>query len=125
MVGTVNYMTPEMIQESEASCATDLWALGCILFKMYTGKVPFPGMNQASVFPAICARQIDWPKEKNFTFDPQLKDLVDKLLQINPLDRLGCPGTDHDIYKLMKHPFFKGMDFSKLLTETTDVRKAL
>jgi 3-phosphoinositide dependent protein kinase-1 len=45
MVGTVNYMAPEMIQESESTCATDLWALGCILFKMYTGKVPFPGMN--------------------------------------------------------------------------------
>ena len=45
MVGTVNYMTPEMIQESEANMGTDLWALCCIIFKMYTGSVPFPGMN--------------------------------------------------------------------------------
>jgi serine/threonine protein kinase len=33
-VGTVNYLAPEMIKECEASCASDLWALGCIIFKM-------------------------------------------------------------------------------------------
>ena len=42
-VGTVNYLCPEMIQECTSSCETDLWALGCIIFKMVTGKVPFPG----------------------------------------------------------------------------------
>ena len=43
-VGTVNYLAPEMIEEQESSVATDLWALGCLIFKMHTGKVPFPGM---------------------------------------------------------------------------------
>lgn len=52
-VGTVNYLAPEMIKECEATCSSDLWALGCIIFKMYTGKVPFPGMNEASCFPQI------------------------------------------------------------------------
>jgi 3-phosphoinositide dependent protein kinase-1 len=52
-VGTVNYLAPEMIKECEASCASDLWALGCIIFKMYTGKVPFPGMNETACFPII------------------------------------------------------------------------
>ena len=42
-VGTVNYLSPEMIKECQASCESDLWALGCIIFKMVTGKVPFPG----------------------------------------------------------------------------------
>ena len=44
-VGTVNYLAPEMAKDSESTCATDLWALGCIIFKMITGKAAFPGIN--------------------------------------------------------------------------------
>ena len=55
-VGTVNYMAPEMIKECESTLATDLWALGCIIFKMYTGKVPFPGMSEMACFPTILKR---------------------------------------------------------------------
>lgn len=74
-VGTVNYLAPEMIKECEASCASDLWALGCIIFKMYTGKVPFPGMSETACFPIILQRKIDWPK--NMEMDPTVKDLID------------------------------------------------
>jgi 3-phosphoinositide dependent protein kinase-1 len=55
-VGTVNYMAPEMISESESTLSTDLWALGCLIFKMYTGKVPFPGMSEMACFPIILKR---------------------------------------------------------------------
>jgi serine/threonine protein kinase len=68
-----------MIKECESTLASDLWALGCILFKMYTGKVPFPGMSEAQVFPQILNRQIDWPKDMS-DFDPALKDLIEKLI---------------------------------------------
>jgi hypothetical protein len=47
------------------------------------------------------------------------------LIQINPEERLGCPGTGHDIYALMKHPFFNGIDFSKNLMTQLDPKKAL
>jgi 3-phosphoinositide dependent protein kinase-1 len=77
-VGTVNYLAPEMINDSQSGCASDLWALGCIIFKMYTGKVPFPGMSETACFPQILNRQIDWPKD--FDFDPVCKDLIDKLI---------------------------------------------
>lgn len=60
-VGTVNFLAPEMIQSQESTCSSDLWALGCIIFKMYTGKVPFPGMSETQVFPQILGRKIDWP----------------------------------------------------------------
>jgi len=58
--------------------ASDLWALGCIIFKMITGKVPFPGTNITTVYPMILNRQIDWPT--NMEIDPQCMDLIDKLL---------------------------------------------
>ena len=40
-VGTLNYLSPEMVDEEEQGHPLDIWALGCILFKMFTGKVPF------------------------------------------------------------------------------------
>ena len=43
LVGTINYLSPEMIKEQKATLASDLWAFGCIVFKMISGKVPFPG----------------------------------------------------------------------------------
>ena len=76
-VGTVNYMAPEMIKESESTLATDLWALGCMIFKMYTGKVPFPGMSEMACFPNILNRQIDWPKNIEIVEARSLKQALD------------------------------------------------
>lgn len=42
-VGTVNYQSPEMIDGEDQGHPMDIWALGCILFKMFTGVVPFKG----------------------------------------------------------------------------------
>lgn len=89
---------------------------------MYTGKVPFPGMSEAQVFPLILGRKIDWPKME---MDPIVRDLIEKLLQLDPLDRLGCPMTGHDMKSLMRHPFFDGISFSSDLSKTTDVRALL
>lgn len=61
-VGTVNYQTPEVINEEEQTCAIDIWALGCILFKMFVGKVPFKGTNPAIVYKDIKSRNIQWPE---------------------------------------------------------------
>ena len=77
LVGTLNYMAPEMLDEWHATLSTDLWALGCIIFKMASGRVPFPGIDQFRVFPKIRARDIEMPKDP---LDPELWDLIDKLL---------------------------------------------
>ena len=64
LVGTMNYLAPEMIQSQQASIATDLWALGCIIFKMVTGQVPFTGTQNYTVFPKINNREIEWPTQQ-------------------------------------------------------------
>lgn len=42
-VGTPLYVSPEMLEDSRSVPAGDLWALGCIIFRMHTGKAPFEG----------------------------------------------------------------------------------
>lgn len=76
---------------------------------MVTGKVPFPGTNITTVYPLILNRKIDWPE--NMKIEPNCKDLIEKLLQLDPHDRIGCKGSDHDIETLKAHPFFEGIDF--------------
>lgn len=40
-VGTAQYVSPELLQDLPASCASDLWALGCIIFQMIAGKFTY------------------------------------------------------------------------------------
>ncbi len=41
LVGTVDYMAPEMIEGGKGGPATDIYSLGCMLFEVLTGRVPF------------------------------------------------------------------------------------
>jgi 3-phosphoinositide dependent protein kinase-1 len=61
-VGTVNYLAPEMIEKNSASMATDIWSLGCIIFKLITGNVPFTGIDPNLVFQKILKKDIDFPE---------------------------------------------------------------
>ena len=60
-VGTLNYVAPEMIQHNAASMATDIWALGCMVYKLLTGNVPFTGTQTYNVFQKILKKEIDYP----------------------------------------------------------------
>jgi hypothetical protein len=42
LVGTVDYLAPELVGGGTATVASDIYALGCVLFQMLTGSVPFP-----------------------------------------------------------------------------------
>lgn len=42
-VGTPLYVSPEMLEDNLALPASDLWALGVMVFSMHTGKLPFDG----------------------------------------------------------------------------------
>ena len=45
-VGTPLYVSPEMLQESISLPASDIWALGCIIFRMHTGRNAFNGITE-------------------------------------------------------------------------------
>ena len=113
-VGTINYMSPEMIDNSVSVLESDLWALGCIIFKMVAGRVPFPGLQLYQVGPLISARDIAWPEQE---MDAACRDVIDRLLQLDPKARLGAPDTEHDMQALMGHEFFEGIDFNSDLSQ--------
>jgi Tol biopolymer transport system component len=57
IVGTFQYMAPEQLEGREADARADLWALGCVLYEMATGKRAFAGESQASLISAIMSSE--------------------------------------------------------------------
>src|SRR5512138_4021259 len=53
IVGTFQYMAPEQLEGREADARSDLWALGCVVYEMATGKRAYSGSTQASLISAI------------------------------------------------------------------------
>ncbi len=53
IVGTFQYMPPEQLEGGEADSRSDIWALGCVLYEMATGKRAFEGRSQATLISAI------------------------------------------------------------------------
>jgi len=99
-----------MVNSKIAGPFTDLWALGVILCHMINGKIPWD-INR-NVFQQIIDRDLDlapnMPKDA--------RDLVEKIMHINPLKRLGSgkPGTNFDMKALKSHKFFEGIDFEAI-----------
>src|SRR5213083_2991822 len=57
ILGTLQYMSPEQLHGQEADARSDLFAFGCVLYEMLTGKRAFEGHSAASVIAAILERE--------------------------------------------------------------------
>lgn len=110
-VGTAQYVSPEMLNGVQSSNSSDVWALGCILYQMLTGTIPFQGMNEHSIFKKITRDPPDYKFPSNF--DSDARSLVEKILVNEPLDRLGVrdfnqgPKGDGRYTSIRQHPFFQ------------------
>lgn len=58
---------------------------------MFTGNVPFRGTQQFSVYKDIKNRNIGWPEPEiiDKIMSPEGKDLIDRMIQVDPKNRLG------------------------------------
>lgn len=116
-VGTPDYLAPETIEGVGQSNASDWWSLGCILFEFLFGYPPFHASTPNEVFKNILKCNINWPplseEEEAKICPPDAKDLINKLLTLEPEKRLGHNGAD----EIKNHPFFKGIDWETLFVE--------
>jgi serine/threonine-protein kinase len=61
IMGTFQYMAPEQLEGAEADARTDLWAFGCVLHEMLTGRKAFEGKTQATLISAILTAPLAAP----------------------------------------------------------------
>lgn len=108
-VGTAQYVSPEVLTSKQVCSSSDLWALGCIIYQLLSGQPPFRGGHEFQIFQKIQKLEYEFPEG----FDPVARELVEKLLVLEPSERLGCEELG-GMEKLKSHPFFDGITWETL-----------
>jgi serine/threonine-protein kinase len=60
ILGTVPYMSPEQARGSDLDVRSDVWAFGCLVFEMLSGKKAFGGPSTTDILVAVLDREPDW-----------------------------------------------------------------
>ncbi|KAL8870274.1 MAG: hypothetical protein Q9174_003644 [Haloplaca sp. 1 TL-2023] len=101
-VGTAEYVSPELLRDKSACKASDLWALGCIIYQLLAGRPPFKAANEFLTFQKIMDLNYEFPQD----FPEVAKDLVERLLVLDPARRLS-------IEHIKNHEFFAGITWGR------------
>jgi hypothetical protein len=88
-MGTVNYMAPEYLDTGKAGPASDIFAMGVILYEILSGGLrPFTGENATAVLSAILRKEpARLPLERMQNFPADLMDVANRALAKQPGDR--------------------------------------
>ena len=93
-LGTPATMAPEIMMDQQYNDKSDLWSIGIMMYNLHFKDLPYQGMNEKDILNKIKRNApIKQPE------DPQFRDLLNKLLTMDPIKRISW----NDYYN---HPFF-------------------
>ncbi|KAF9485055.1 AGC/PDK1 protein kinase [Pholiota conissans] len=105
-VGTAAYISPELLARSKVNpTSPDLWAIGCTIYFFLFGTSPFMAATDYLTMKRVKNLDYTIPPE----CDKDVTDLIQQLLVLDPMDRLGVPPKSSPD-ALKQHPFFVGHD---------------
>ena len=87
IVGTFQYMAPEVLQGAEADARSDIFSFGCSLYEMTAGKRPFEGKSQVGVLAAILEKEPESISAVQPMTPPALETLIRTCLAKDPEER--------------------------------------
>ena len=108
IIGTPDYIAPEIIMQKAHYFTADYWSLGCIVYELLTGIPPFHGETPEITFANIIKGNYNSNELQGFS--PQVVDFIKRLLCPNPRHRLGF----RNINELKNHPWFHGINWNSL-----------
>lgn len=109
ILGTVEYMAPEVIKGEKYGKAVDWWSLGALAYDMLTGNPPFRGNNNHKIQKNILTQKLVLP----YFLSNDAKDLLTRLLRKEPKKRLGSH-MPKDLEIIKGHRFFRNINWKKL-----------
>ena len=104
MCGTLEYIAPEVFKRQSYDKNADWFSFGVVLYEMLCGKLPFKLKNLK--FEEDIYKNIEYPEN----ISSEAKDIIGKLLEIEPEKRLGYNSSD----EIKNNEFFNGIDFDKI-----------
>jgi serine/threonine protein kinase len=86
--GTPFFVSPEILLRQPYDHQSDMWSVGCIIFLLLSGNLPFMGRSQKELFRKIVSGKYEFDEEDWCDVSNDAKDLVQKLLVLDPDERL-------------------------------------
>ncbi|OZJ04243.1 hypothetical protein BZG36_04242 [Bifiguratus adelaidae] len=110
LLGTPDYLAPELLLGKGHDTSVDWWAVGVCLFEFLTGYPPFMGSQPEEIFRNILKHDVQWPNPEDMQMSDEAIDLIKKLLN---------PDVKHRYHAkdVKAHPFFNGVDWSSILQQ--------
>jgi len=87
LLGTAAYMSPEQAKGKSVDRRADIWAFGCVLYEMLTGKQVFTGETVTDTLAAVIKEEPDWSRLPKGT-PMRVRVLLQRCLQKDPKQRL-------------------------------------
>ena len=94
ILGTPAYMAPEQADGSKIDHRCDLFSLGCVLYQISTGELPFQARDAVAMLVAVATHDPAEPHTINADIPLPLSDYIMRLLAKNPDDR---PDSAHEV----------------------------
>jgi serine/threonine protein kinase len=91
ILGTAAYMSPEQARGKPVDMRADIWAFGCVLYEMLTGRRAFDGESVAETLARVIEREPDW-SGLPAALSPALRTFVRRCLQKDPRQRVQAIG---------------------------------
>ncbi|CAL6391634.1 unnamed protein product [Bathycoccus prasinos] len=117
LVGSIDYMAPEILKDKGHGKEADWWSVGVLLYEMLIGQLPFRGKNKAAIQKAITSQKIKMP---TFVENDSAK-LIQNLTMKDPNLRLGSDvnlkkdsTSKNGTEEVKKHKFFSKINWAKL-----------
>tara|TARA_B100001540_G_scaffold217833_1_gene192418 strand:+ start:153 stop:1235 length:1083 start_codon:yes stop_codon:yes gene_type:complete len=125
--GTADYMAPEVTLRKGYAFAVDVWAVGVLLYELLTGKAPFAAKTDGERHQRIIRGDVRFPKTFNF----EAKDIVSKMLVVDPSRRMTFNDNQyvggeekksndeilHHRTTFENHPFWAPFDWEEVKTK--------
>ncbi|XP_044002206.1 death-associated protein kinase related-like [Aphidius gifuensis] len=98
ILGTPDYVAPEVLNYESISLATDMWSVGVLLYVLLTGCSPFGGDTKQETFCNISRCRLDFPDDLFEDVSEEARDLMQKLMVKDPSKRL-------TVTECLQHPW--------------------
>jgi len=118
LVGTPEFVAPEVVSYDFISTGTDMWSLGVICYILLSGYSPFMGDNDTETYNNISNVQFDFDLEEFDSISENAQDFISCLLKKSPRTRLSAD-------QCLEHSWLMERDLSKRVIKTDNLKAFL